>query len=239
MTHLSETSLDLDAISGQIEKLQRSAKRTLPVFFLGVGATIVAATIAIYFIVSLSSRLSEANAALKLTERRLAAAQQNLAIAQGALQSVSGRGGTGEESLQITAAISDVKRSQLDLKSASAAVRDAASKLPASAKAGTDTGALADAPAPIWFAVVGSYKPDAEGLGNARAQAKRARQSGLCAEIWKTQISNHYAVVIGTLNTRDAANASVQRAKQTGLASDAFSQANRGWSRLPDSPICG
>lgn len=225
---------DMVSIAGRIDLLQKSARRTLPMFLIGILATLVAAAVAIYYIVTLSGDLRAAQQALRTSQRRVALAQQNLSIANEALRKAQAESPSGANAEQITAAISDVTRSQRQLSYASASVREAASKLPASLPA-DDASVVA---APQWFAVVGSYRLDATGLANASAQAGRAQAAGLCAEMWQTRISRNYAVVIGTISDRPTALANMARARSTGLADDAFVQPNRDWTKLPQSPQC-
>lgn len=225
---------DMTAISGRIDMLQQSARRTLPMFLIGILATLIAAVVALYYIITLSGDLRAAQAALRVSERRVALAQQNLLIANEALRKARADSAPGVNAEQITAAISDVTRSQQQLSYASASVREAASRLPVPPSAG-DTPLI---PTPQWFAVVGSYRLDATGLANATAQAGRANTAGLCAEIWRTRISRNYAVVIGTMSDRQTALVNMGRARDADLASDAFVQPDRDWTRLPQSPRC-
>lgn len=81
-----------------------------------------------------------------------------------------------------------------------------------------------------WFAVVGSFPTTGQGLAEARALAQRTQSLG-CAEIWRTKISNNYAVVLGGKTTRGQALSAAALARSSSLASDAFTQVNREWQR--------
>ena len=94
----------------------------------------------------------------------------------------------------------------------------------------TINSASAPAPSDKWFAVLGSYPASPAGLDQATKAAVRAGTLG-CIEIWKTQVSNNYAVVYGALVPRAVALVNAQAARASGIASDAFVQANRGWVR--------
>lgn len=241
----SFSEADLSSIHDRIGRLQASTRRTLPLFLTGILATLVAAGVALYYIVALSGDLKEARASLRQSEAALAAARANLAIANASLHQVqaatsapsapstASTSATSSNARKIAAAISDVSRSQRDLQSASASIRLAAAKLPAEAEEPPVQAQPAG-----WFAVVGSYTIDAAGLAGAAEQQRRAQAAGICTELWQTRISNNYAVVVGSRSDRRSAGINAERARKAGLAADAFAQPDRGWEKLSQSPDC-
>ncbi len=60
--------------------------------------------------------------------------------------------------------------------------------------------------------------------------ASAVSSAGLQVEVYRTSISNHFAIVIPA-NSVDQARDLVSRARREGWAPDAFSQAERGWVR--------
>lgn len=88
-----------------------------------------------------------------------------------------------------------------------------------------------------WFAVIGSYDISDAGRRSAENWAATVRSSLGCAEIWRTRVSNSYAVVLGgrMRNFAEALQAA-QRARRLEVAPDAFIQANRQWSRISACP---
>ena len=87
-----------------------------------------------------------------------------------------------------------------------------------------------------WFAVVASYSTNGVGRNRALAMARAVGPSLGCAEIWRTKISRNYAVVLGGRTGRAAALANAQRARSTGVAPDAFTQADREWTQETRCP---
>ena len=224
---------DLSSINHRIGTLQTSARRTLPMFVIGILATLLAAAIALYYIITLSGDLKEARASLRDSEVALATARNHLAIASVSLNQAQ-TAASSTNAPRIAAAISDVSRSQREVTIASASIKQAASKLPA-----TTTAEEQPVQMPVgWFAVVGSYTIDAAGLAKATEQQQRAQAAGFCSELWQTQISRNYAVVIGSRSDRKSAARNIERARKAGIAADAFAQPDRGWTKLPESSNC-
>lgn len=236
MSSFSEA--ELTSLTENIDRLRKSAMRVAPLFVLGIAATLFAAGVAIWFIFSLSEDLKQARAALQVSDAKLAAALDNLQVANKALQQVQKSGGSAGNAQQIAAAISDVSRSQKDLSIASASLKEVAAKLPAASPAEQAAAQQFAAAQTGWFAVMGSYPLDASGLDAALDQVRKIQASGACAELWQTQISRNYAVVLGTSTSQANAGANVRKARADGVAGDAFAQRDRGWNRLPQSPSC-
>jgi hypothetical protein len=232
------SSRDVADITSGIDDLRRSTRRTLPFFVIGLLATFLAAAVALYYIFSLSADLDAARRELLRTQATLATAEQNLVIARDALKRVNLADATRDNARQITAALFDLDRSQRDVTAASASVRSAGEKIAATSDATQSDATALGVAAPGWFAVVGSYGLDPAGLTRAQAMAGRARDAGLCAEVWQTKISRNYAVVVGGRTDRATAIAAAARARTTGLAADAFAQPDRDWTPLAGGNRC-
>lgn len=120
----------LESMQEAISSLQRSSMRTLPVFLIGIVATLVAAAIAVYYIVTLSADLKEARASLRESQSALTQARISLSKANTTLVQTQQATGSESNSEQIAAAIAQVSVSQQDLRSASSSLTQATSKLP-------------------------------------------------------------------------------------------------------------
>jgi hypothetical protein len=70
-----ETISGFDAINDAVAKLQRSARQTIPMFLVGILATVIAAGVALYYILTLSADLREARHALRDSQAALAGAR--------------------------------------------------------------------------------------------------------------------------------------------------------------------
>jgi hypothetical protein len=126
----AESDFDLARVHESIASLRRSTRRTLPLFLIGIVATLVAAGIALYFILTLSADLKEARASLRESQAALTQARLSLAKANATLVQTQGATGSEANSEQIAAAIKQVSVSQQDLRSASSSLTQASSKLP-------------------------------------------------------------------------------------------------------------
>jgi hypothetical protein len=82
-----------------------------------------------------------------------------------------------------------------------------------------------------WFAVIASYPVSRSGLAAARKQAEVAGTRVGCAQVWRTKISNNYAVVVGGAANQASALVNAERSRSSGWG-DAFTQADREWSRV-------
>jgi len=127
MSKISES--DLASIQELSDHLGRSSKMVVPVFALGILATIVGAGIAIYYIFNLSERLEQTQLDLKRTEAVLEDTKRGLATTQIALKDLEQA--SSQEDPTISAAISEVSKSQDDLSLASTALDRASKRLPA------------------------------------------------------------------------------------------------------------
>ena len=124
----------LESVQEAIASLQRSSMRSLPVFLIGIVATLVAAGIAVYYIVTLSADLREARQSLRESQAALTQARISLAKASSTLVKTQDAGGSRANSEQIAAAIAEVSVSQQDLRSASSSLTQATSRLPVDTK---------------------------------------------------------------------------------------------------------
>ena len=119
---------DLESLHNLTEKLGQSSKAVLPMFALGILATLVGAGIAIFYIFSLSERLEKANVELKRTEAVLDDTNRSLETANRALTQASEQAQTPTPVLET--AIREVSKSQEDLTQATRTVSRAATSLP-------------------------------------------------------------------------------------------------------------
>ncbi len=139
----------IESLQEAIANLQKSSMRSLPVFLIGIIATLVAAAIAIYFIFTLSADLKDTRQALKQSQEALTAARISLDKANAALvqtQQAGASAGSPAQSEQIAAAIAQVSDSQQDLRNVSTSLTEATLKLPvpAAEKDATLTGNWTD-----------------------------------------------------------------------------------------------
>lgn len=233
---------DMRTITEAIDSLHASSRRSIPMFLIGLAATLVAAGVAIFYIIQLSSDLADAREQLARTQKKLVEAEKSLAVGHAVLRSVDEKiASSGEprdrEIRQIKAAISDLDRSQTDLAWASKAVGVAAAKI-TPANAPPSPLPTATPTAPGWYAVTASYPENPTGLREALDDVAKAARKGLCTEVWKTQISKHYAVILGPRATREVAQEAVALARASGMAADAFLQVDRDWERIPEGGKC-
>lgn len=144
---VSETLANLDALNAGLAKLQKSARRTVPMFLLGILATLVAAGVALFYILKLSADLRDARAALERSQTALTEARRSLVDVNQALHEAQKGANNSADAKSIATAISDVSRSQAKIRSASTSISNASSTLtelsstaiskPAPAPAGT------------------------------------------------------------------------------------------------------
>ena len=120
---------NLHALNDGLIKLQKSARRTVPVFLLGILATLIAAGVALYYILTLSADLHDARDALQQSQAALIEARTNLTDVNQALHEAQVKATTAADAKSIATVISDVSRSQASIKSASSSISAAATKL--------------------------------------------------------------------------------------------------------------
>ncbi|WP_370190760.1 hypothetical protein [Qipengyuania sp.] len=119
---------DLESLNSLTEKLGRSSRAAIPIFALGIIATLVGSAIAIFYIFSLSDRLEKANVELKRTEAVLEDTNRSLETANRALAQASEQAETPAPVIET--AIREVSKSQVDLTQAKRTVSRAATSLP-------------------------------------------------------------------------------------------------------------
>jgi len=83
-----------------------------------------------------------------------------------------------------------------------------------------------------WFTVVASFS--VKHLENARASLKEisALQNEFPVEIYKTRISNHFAVTIGGARSKADARILAYLARDRGWSEEAYPQIDRGWEKI-------
>jgi hypothetical protein len=92
-----------------------------------------------------------------------------------------------------------------------------------------------------WFAVVASLPPNdltsAQSLANKGLAQLRAMGLDLEIQLFKTKISNNLAIVVGGPVERTAALELASQARNTGVARDAFTQQDKGWTFVGKAPF--
>ena len=85
-----------------------------------------------------------------------------------------------------------------------------------------------------WFAVVASFLPTSKKIAEKAVMRFREQSKNeYDFHMWKTKVSNHYAITIDSLITKEKANELVQVARTLNIANDAFTQKNREWTYCP------
>lgn len=125
------TGTDLERLHESLAGLQKSTKRTLPVFIIGILATLLAAGIALYYILTLSAELNDARIELRQTQAALTDARQKLKRTEQTLKEVRDSAGAPGNAARIDAAIASVSASQKELAAASSSLTQATTRLPA------------------------------------------------------------------------------------------------------------
>ena len=165
---------NLQALSENLARLQRSSRKTLPVFLLGVLATLVAAAVALYYIISLSADLRQAREALAESQAALNTAQENLASLSALLQQAQSQAGARNAASAIEDAISQAKRSEANIQNAAHSISAAEEKLTPSGNTGGSNGP----PAPPLPKPAGAGRfvvaDTADGFLSLREQATRS-----------------------------------------------------------------
>lgn len=123
------TLTGLNALGDAVAALQKSARQTIPMFIVGILATLIAAGVALYYILTLSADLREARQALRQSEMALSQARENLADVSRGLQAAQKTKSPPADTSALASAISSVSRSQLDISAAASSIRDAKAKL--------------------------------------------------------------------------------------------------------------
>jgi hypothetical protein len=92
-----------------------------------------------------------------------------------------------------------------------------------------------------WFSVLASLPGDqrstAEEVANNKYQLIRAIDESLSVTVYKTKISNNYAVVVGGSLKKAEALSLARRARESHWADDSFAQRDREWTKEGDAPF--
>jgi hypothetical protein len=92
-----------------------------------------------------------------------------------------------------------------------------------------------------WYAVLASLPGDQLDAAKLKANGKleEAKRLGLNqgVQLYKTKISNNYAVVIGGALDKASARALSAKARSLGLAGDSFPQIDKEWKFVGDAPF--
>jgi hypothetical protein len=141
MTAAPDPADILATLNTTVEKLQKSARATLPMFAIGILATIIAAGVAVYYIVTLSADLHDARRQLTQSQAALSDAQGKLATVGQSLRQSQEHATSSAAAQTIANAISDVNSSQQSLSAVSSSINSAAARIaaPSSAEAPTGT----------------------------------------------------------------------------------------------------
>src|SRR5260221_11500539 len=124
-----DTLPDLDVINDAVLKLQKSARRTIPMFFVGILATLIAAGVALFYIITLSTNLREARRALQQSQVALVQARADLALVSATLRQSPKTISTAAGAGTIANVLSDVARSQNNIEVASSSISSATTQL--------------------------------------------------------------------------------------------------------------
>lgn len=124
------TLTTLNALGDAVGALQKSARQTIPMFLVGILATIIAAGIALYYILTLTTELRDARHALNQSQAALSKAQADLAAVKVSLRQAQRTESASSEANSIATAISKVSQSQANIMTASNSIIEAATKLP-------------------------------------------------------------------------------------------------------------
>jgi hypothetical protein len=93
----------------------------------------------------------------------------------------------------------------------------------------------------VWYAVLASLPADKLKLAKDTANKKlsKAKEKGLSqgVQLYKTKISNNYAVVIGGALDESSARALSSTARSISLAKDSFPQIDKDWTFVGDAPF--
>lgn len=92
-----------------------------------------------------------------------------------------------------------------------------------------------------WFAVVATLPSDSEPAARTAADQwlarARAKDGKATIGLYKTKISNSYAIVLGSGVSQTQAGELARQARDWKLAPDAFAQQDRGWTLVGTAPF--
>jgi hypothetical protein len=138
MTDAPDSTAILSTLNESLQRLQRSARRTVPMFVIGILATVIAAGVAVYYIMTLSSDLRDARRKLDQSQTALSETQGKLAILNESLRQAQLHVVSPQAAQSIQSALTDVSSSQQSLTAVSSSLNAATARIaPAGPPAGT------------------------------------------------------------------------------------------------------
>ena len=128
---MSLDATSLGSLNDGLLRLQRSARRTIPMFVVGIVATIVAAGAAAYYILTLSAEARNSRLALAESQAALADVTEALNQAQAQLRQEQRSADSPADATALKAVIANISATQANVSTASTAVKQAAERLEA------------------------------------------------------------------------------------------------------------
>lgn len=128
---MTNASASLEELSASLTSLQHSARRTVPMFLVGVLATIIAAGAALYYIVTLSAEVRRSHQALAESQAALGAATKELNDIKATLSKQATTTSSPADASALRTAIASISATQANVTSASTAVKQATAGLDA------------------------------------------------------------------------------------------------------------
>lgn len=122
-----------------------------------------------------------------------------------------------------------------------ARISEGNAKLSSDVKTRIQEATLVAAPSGKWFAVIGSFPINGETQAKLFTDGlwKKARAAGEtgAVQLYRTKLSNSYAVVLGGPLEKPTAMETALLARSIGLSADAFPQQDREWTLLGTAPF--
>lgn len=128
---MSIDAMSLRSLNDGLLRMQRSARLTVPMFLIGVLATMVAAGAAFYYIVTLSAEARNSRQALAESQAALADVTEALNQAKAELKQQAKTAPTTAGAAELKAAIANISATQANVSTATSAVKQAAERLEA------------------------------------------------------------------------------------------------------------
>ena len=128
----SISDIELGKLNASIDALQASARRTIPMFAIGILATLFAAGVALWYIFTLTAQLQLAQSEMWRTQNRVIAARASLFDVQRELkfQLQAKKNASPTDAGWIAAVLTEVEASQQGLKDASDSINRTEEQLP-------------------------------------------------------------------------------------------------------------
>lgn len=126
---MSVDATSLGSLNEGLLRLQKSARRTVPMFLIGIVATIVAAGAAVYYILTLSADARNSRVALAQSQAALADVTKELEAAKALLKKQEKTAPTAADASEIKAVIANISATQANVSTATTAVKQAARRL--------------------------------------------------------------------------------------------------------------